>query len=285
MSTPGPVPSSTSVATLPFSAQDKTQEQVSEELQSVGIYQDLERYEETIQQLSKSVDTFKPDLSLIDKVIECDKKLYETLEEFDEYYKIEEELSRLDKEQKNIDNKTREILETLNTCYNSLNELPMLEQVEFEQKVMLKQREKIHSKVVLDYAMKLAKFTRFPPTFDKSMIGPNNFIWPAEDSLRKGMLAMASLKKKELLLDALDEDNVNNDNNTSKIDEMRNTNEDSVDDRFNNKEQVQDATEDTERRGSFEFTANGKEDSETKSEENPDLELDLDLDLFNPDEF
>ncbi|CDO96292.1 unnamed protein product [Kluyveromyces dobzhanskii CBS 2104] len=286
MTTPARIPSSTSAATVPFSAQDKSQD-MSEDLQAVGIYQDIERYEETIQQLSKSVDTFKPELGLIDKIIECDKKLYETLEEFDEYYKIYEELNRLDKEQKDIDKKTRDILGTLNTCYNSLNTLPMLEQIEFEQSVMLKQREKIHSKVVLDYAMKLAKFTRFPPTFDKSMIGPNNFIWPAEDSLRKGMLAMASLKRSELLGEAVDSNEDDDDNNKMETilgEEKQDGEKQGPNDSFN-EDQGQEQDSVTEKKDEFEFTANGKEDSEPKLEANPDLELDLDLDLFNPDEF
>ena len=30
-------------------------------------------------------------------------------------------------------------------------------------------------------------------------IHPNNFIWPAEDSLRRGMLALSSLKPEELI--------------------------------------------------------------------------------------
>ncbi|BAO40204.1 hypothetical protein KLMA_40180 [Kluyveromyces marxianus] len=272
MSTPMRIASSTSVVTQPVSGQER----IGEELQSVGIYQDLERYEETIQKLSESVDSFKPDLSLITKIIECDRNLYKTLEGFHEYYKIKIELDKLEEEQKEIGRKTKFMLENLNSCFQSLNELPMLEQVEFEQETMLKQREKIHSKVVLDYAMKLAKFTRFPPTFDKSMVGPNNFIWPAEDSLRKGMLAMASLKKKELLGAALDDDN-NDDDGNANIDEANKQTEGSP------KPEEEDVAK--ERRGSYEFAANGKEQSDDKPEGDADLELDLDLDLFNPDEF
>lgn len=259
MATPANILPSNNLLSVPSAGQ----EHVNEELQSVGIYQDLVKYEEMVQELSKSVDTFKPDVSLVTKLIECDRKLYETLEEFDEYYKIEEELDKLNEEQKEIDNKTKHVLETLNECYNSLNQLPMLEQVEFEQETILKQRERIHTKVVLDYAMKLAKFTRFPPTFDKSIIGPNNFIWPAEDSLRRGMLAIASLKSKELLGE-MNEDEEHVENKAAKETE---TNSES------------------ERRNSYEFTANGKEESEDKSNPQVDVDLDLDLDLFNPDDF
>lgn len=51
---------------------------------------------------------------------------------------------------------------------------------------------------LLKYAARLAKFTTIPATSDLN-IGPNNYIWPAEDALRKGMLATAVRYRNELI--------------------------------------------------------------------------------------
>ena len=50
---------------------------------------------------------------------------------------------------------------------------------------------------LLDYSMKLAKFSKAPVAVLSQMVHPNNYIWPAEDALRRGMLAMASLNQDE----------------------------------------------------------------------------------------
>ena len=54
--------------------------------------------------------------------------------------------------------------------------------------------------------MKLAKFSKAPATVVSQMIHPNNYIWPAEDALRRGMLAVASLKPDELIQSELGDD-------------------------------------------------------------------------------
>lgn len=264
MASPISVPISASITSVHSATQEKIPENDEEKLQSVRVYQDLTNYESKLNELTKSVDSFKPDISIVKELIECDKNLYQTLEGFGEYCKIKEELNNLSKEEEDINKKTREVLGILSDCYNTLNELPMLEQIEFERDEMLKQKAKLYSGEVLDYAMKLAKFTRFPPTFDKSAIGPNNFIWPAEDSLRRGMLALASLKSSELI------------GEDKKNEEPQEKNENEGDEK-----------EQPKRKDSYEFSSNGKgkDDQGSDQQMDVDVDLDLDLDLFNPDEF
>lgn len=237
--------------------------------------------------LVSSVDKFKPDLEVAQELIETDKKLFKALEEFPKYDKIDERLNDLEKQSQEVDKKTSKILEVLNSCHAQLNSLPALEQVLLERDTMLKQREKIYSGVLLDYAMKLAKFTRVPPTFDKGMVGPNNFIWPAEDAMRRGMLAMASLKSKELTRipgQENEEHEESEENRENEENGEKETKPETKSTLTENESETVAAREEIPRRSSFEFTADDshKKDQEESLDEGG---MDLDLDLFDPDEF
>lgn len=247
---------------------------LEEAIGKVQLYSDLEKYEKALSKLIESVDKFKPSIEVGKELINVDKELYKTLDLLPQYDKICGRLQELDNEALKIDQTTKKVLEVLNECHDDLNSLPLLEQVEFEKKIILKQREKIKSNVLLDYATKLAKFTKIPPTFDRGSIGPNNFIWPAEDALRKGMLAMASLHVKELTHIPGQDD--------EPVPELKEpiTQETTGEIR-------QDEKKDED---SFIFGATNNEDEAAATEsksgaEDEDEAMDSDLDLFNPDDF
>lgn len=248
-----------------------------DEIKDIEIYKHICSYEEVLNKLVESVDKYKPDIKLAKDLIDVDKKLYASLEEFQEYDKIDTRLKQLNEESQKVDEKTKEILDTLNECHDQLNNLPTLQQVEFEMNAMLEQRKKINSKELLDYATKLSKFTKVPPTFDKGSIGPNNFIWPAEDSLRRGMLAMANLHAQELTKVAGKSDETT----------VKAVADDVVSTIKAPSTGPQNQEEPTERRESFVFGANSNDsDTEKKNEsENDEDAMDLDLDLFNPEDF
>ncbi|SCU84164.1 LAMI_0C06502g1_1 [Lachancea mirantina] len=238
---------------------ESTQEDNS--LFKVEIYGCVSEFEEILSELATSVDRFKPDLSKAQELVEADQKLSQAVSKFSTYDEIASKLKDLDKQRAETEQQTTQILEVLIACHDELNSIPMIEQVEFERNTMLNERQKVHSNVLLDYAMKLAKFTHVPPTFDKTAVGPNNFIWPAEDAMRRGMLAMASIM-------ASAEPRV-----------MGSGAEETVDDDTDLK-----GPEPVHPRGtSFEFNGqhNGGENSKNAEESG----MDLDLDLFNPDEF
>ncbi|AMD20115.1 HCL036Cp [Eremothecium sinecaudum] len=277
--------SSSSLHSFSSSQQEPTSGEQSK-LQKVEIYNDLCNYEEVLQRLVVSVDKFSPDVKAARELIEVDSKLYSDLAKFPEFDSIDSELKKLDEESKEIDDRTCKILGILNDCYNELNALPMVEQVIFEMETMKKQKEKINSKLLLEYAMKLAKFTRIPPAFNKDVIRPNNFIWPAEDAIRRGMLAVASLKSKELtripgkedLTVGIDSEEQEHEEESQVNDDIQNKKEKNVEDSQPNN-------------GSFEFSAINtaknevSRDPESEGREDGDASIDLDLDLFNPDEF
>ncbi|KAM3161107.1 Mediator of RNA polymerase II transcription subunit 4 [Lachancea thermotolerans] len=246
---------------------------VENPLSKLQVYNDICEFEDTLGKLVASVDRFNPDLELARALIEADKQLYKSLECLPKYDEIDTRAKTLDEEHRDTDEKTIRILETLTECGSDLNALPMLEQVEFERETMLKQREKVFTDVLLDYAMKLAKFTHVPPTFDKGTVGPNNFVWPAEDAMRRGMLAIASLRASE----------------GANAQEQQASSEQKTSERSSENEEAQtdirspDTKEEpVARRPSFGFDGSGAKDHES---EKADDDIDLDLDLFNSEEF
>ncbi|CCK72955.1 Med4p KNAG_0M01020 [Huiozyma naganishii CBS 8797] len=244
---------------------------LAEDLKKVRIYSGIVEYEDTLAALVESVDSYKPDMAVAQRLVDADKELFASLDKFKEYDEISTRLGELKGKSTALDTKTRDILEKLNECHDELNKLPYLEQVQFEMDTILEQREKINSSELLDYATKLSKFTRIPPTFDKGSIGPNNFIWPAEDALRKGMLAIAALHSRELTRIPGQDDAEDKKKQTEKPDVP------------------EPAPVTEERRSSFVFgdtsTADDQKSSSAHSDHDDDDAMDLDLDLFNPDEF
>lgn len=109
-----------------------------------------------------------------------------------------ERINVLEKENAELDSKAKEMLRELISCRAELQQMPRLPLTGVENK---KKSKEIDVKEALKYAIKLAKFTRAPPMVGNAQlqIHPNNFIWPAEDSLRRGMLALSSLKPDELI--------------------------------------------------------------------------------------
>ncbi|CCF59283.1 hypothetical protein KAFR_0G02500 [Kazachstania africana CBS 2517] len=246
----------------------------------VGIYSDLSQYEETLSRLIQSIDTYKPDKKIAQELIDIDSKLFNSLDSFVQYDRISSRLKDFEKQEKESTLKTKEILETLNECHNALNLLPTVDQVHFEMNTMLEQRKKINSSVLLDYATKLSKFTKIPPTFDKGSIGPNNFVWPAEDALRRGMLALAASHTDELTKIAGVEMSLSDDNSIA-LDEIK-----SVD---AGEGPIPEKKDSSSRRGSYIFAGQSGKNAEHKNneenKEEADNAVDLDLDLFNPDDF
>lgn len=103
-----------------------------DDISKVQIYSDLCSYEQKLANLVNSVDKFKPDMNAARELIEVDRHLFQTLDSFEEYDKIDNSLKKLNAESIELDARTKEILGILNECHDELNALPMLKQVEFE---------------------------------------------------------------------------------------------------------------------------------------------------------
>ncbi|GMF58484.1 unnamed protein product [[Candida] boidinii] len=104
----------------------------------------------------------------------------------------------------------RNILISLSECRKELNDLPKLsikdaENYKNSNDIQI-EKEKVNNKTVdiqqtneiLRYAMKLAKFSKIPRLYNGFLL-PNNFIWPGDDNMRRGMLAVASSMGQKLI--------------------------------------------------------------------------------------
>ena len=254
---------------------------LEDRLARIAIYKNLTDYEDTLARLIESVDKFHPNLKYAQDLIQADFDLFTNLETFAKYDEIDKRLNSLEDKRTAVGEQTKEILEILNECHDDLNSLPSLEQVEFEQKTILEQRQKVNSTILLDYATKLSKFTKIPPTFDKGTVGPNNFVWPGDDALRRGMLAMASLNSDKLTRIPGESDAAVSTNHAIETTEAETENNS---ENTNNTADQSQANADG-RRGSFVFSGNDKPHTSERKEQSDNEDIDLDLDLFNPDEF
>ncbi|KAL6942290.1 hypothetical protein ACO0QE_003459 [Hanseniaspora vineae] len=279
---------------------DKNHSATENTILHLPLYNQLDHYEQALNKLVSGVDSFKPNLQDAQDLIEADKMLVKSLEKFPEYDEINRQLLELRAKKQGIDDKHKKILLTLNDCYTKLNTLPMVEQVQFENEILIKQRAFLKAKDVLDYAMKLSKFTKVPPTFDKGMIGPINFIWPGDDSLRRGMLAMADVQerekqshKHELSLEEqaqIQEQQQQQQQQARKEPAVPEAKEETLifDGKHKEepKKETQENTQDNQEEFGKEEEQNGEEQQNGLSDkEQQDEDLDLELDLFNPDEF
>lgn len=175
-------------------------------MENLQIYKTIGDFETGLQDYINSVQKFNPNPSSISQLIKSDEKIEEFVRSFIEHQKFGNELQRLKQGNVEINTKLIGILQELNDCRDVLLELPDNYEIddkddepeELEEPEVKKQDKKLTSEELLKYAARLSKFTTIPATSDLN-IGPNNYIWPAEDALRKGMMATATKYGDELV--------------------------------------------------------------------------------------
>lgn len=178
---------------------DQDKEEAFNELPLTKIVNDLEK---TLLSLSSKISSFDS-LNLDDNIraiLEIDQDLKHQINELHQHQRLGEVIRDLEEESLTLNNTSRHILQKLIGFRAELKGLPSLPTKELPHSETVKN---VNVDEILKYGMKLAKFTRIPPTSAASH--PNNFVWPAEDSLRRGMLALASLKSDEILQNEIGE--------------------------------------------------------------------------------
>lgn len=163
---------------------------------NLPISKNLNAFEKSLSSLLSSISKYDPQASDAEDLLAIEKELERSVEDIITHQQSGLKIDSLETKSSKLDNNCKQVLLGLSECRNQLKALPNLQGVQEEERQM--QKNKMPAEELLQYAMKLAKFTTAPPTFDSGSVGPNNFIWPAEDSLRKGMLAIASLNAAEL---------------------------------------------------------------------------------------
>ncbi|GMM39067.1 Med4 protein [Saccharomycopsis crataegensis] len=200
--------------------------------ESLPIFNELREFETQLQEYVDSVQKFDPNLRWIANLLKTDGRVEDFVKVIINHQNFGNSLNKLQVVNSDLSQQSLQILDELNQCRSLLLELPddyeideddddELELEKPQVKSTAISQEKKHeifgdnpltTGELLKYAAKLAKFTTIPATSDLN-IGPNNYIWPAEDALRKGMLAMAMRYRDELIKYKSDEPENNNDNN------------------------------------------------------------------------
>lgn len=167
-----------------------------EKFENLPITASLRDFESTFNELSQSLSSFKEDAiaGTVERLIDISDNISLELDVLKRHQVLGKEIDMLEAEHTKLDNESKHILKELIACRADLKKLPKL-----PAKKEQKEPSEVSVQGLLNYAMKLAKFSKAPPTVMSQMIHPNNYVWPAEDALRRGMLAMASLKPDELI--------------------------------------------------------------------------------------
>lgn len=188
---------------LPISQSDVhakiNSQQELEKFDLLAITQSLRQFESTFSKLSQSISTFQEDsiAQNVEGLIHICQAMSNELNVLKKHLELGKEIDGVLVTRSELDNHTRHLLKELISCRAELKRLPKLpaahDRVDPTSGI-----NEVSVPEVIDYSMKLAKFSKAPVTV-VSQIHPNNYIWPAEDALRRGMLAMASLKTDELI--------------------------------------------------------------------------------------
>lgn len=245
--------------------QTKTKEQMKL-FDDLFIIKQLREFELALTVLSSSISSFKDEdvNSHIDKLIEKSDLISKEVRCLDKHQKLGDRILTLEAEKVLLDTQLKHVLKELIEYRAQLKKLPRLPA---NAEASNKQLKSIDIQETLKYAMKLSKFTKAPATASNApfQIHPNNYIWPAEDALRRGMLALASLKSDEIIKEELGGDKP--EQSTEEVEEDK-------------KEKEEEGKNSPKpRRGSF-----GAYSSGPAVTEQPTSNGALDLDLFDPDE-
>lgn len=249
-----------------------TNKEELDKFEKLPVVQHVNQLEKLLNDLSSDISSFKDEaiVETISDIIHTNNQLKANIDGLGQHRELGEEIKQLTGKQTDLNNQSKHILIELIGFRNELKKLPRLPAAAPAKNVP--EKEKVEVSLILKYAMKLAKFTKAPATVGNApfQIHPNNYVWPAEDALRRGMLAASSLKEDEIIKNEL------NDGKTPEKDVEAEVEDVPVLD-----DPVQAEKKSTGRRSSFgEY---GKEDV-TSAPVKKDESADLDLDLFDPDD-
>lgn len=158
----------------------------------------LSVFETALTNLLESVGNFSPSIELANSVIDADKSLDEAIDELVVQQQACDKIESLQQESDELNQQLNKILVELSNCRRSLSSLPVLFSGESDGTGSSKESNDTNFSLtagnLLEYANKITKFTRAPPGYNPEMPEYANFPWPNEDELRKGVLAMNTLR-------------------------------------------------------------------------------------------
>ncbi|TID28283.1 hypothetical protein CANINC_002596 [Pichia inconspicua] len=151
-------------------------------------------FETDTNKLISSIQHYKPSVEFANAIINDQDKIGEEISSLrnttQSYRDYDTSVQLYDNK---LTSQLKESLSILVECKRSLDNLPKL-----GPKRPSDDLNEEDTKTILSYALKLSKFSKIPRTFDGFLL-PNNFIWPGDDNMRRGNLAIASLIPEKII--------------------------------------------------------------------------------------
>ncbi|KAG7811645.1 hypothetical protein KL921_001911 [Ogataea angusta] len=166
------------------------------------IYQQVDAFEGQLREFTNSIQQYEPSVEVAAKLVATMDTINDELTQLERLHELKRnQVFEQSKENLRLNDGMRNMLTSLIECRKELNDLPKLsthEQLQLENSDEARKPKLDAVKELVAYAMKLAKFSKIPRTFDGFLL-PNNFIWPGDDNMRRGMLATASLMPEKIV--------------------------------------------------------------------------------------
>lgn len=175
-----------------------------EKFEKLPIVEKLVQFEQSLTTLSSDITSFRDSddriQQTVQELIKLNDSIYSDILQVEVHQKLGAKIKTLKEEKGKLDSTAKDALKELIQYRSQLKELPTLPTVSKKSR-RSDNNHLVDIKEILKYAMKLSKFTKIPPSAVEfpQQVHPNNYIWPAEDSLRRGMLAISSLRGEELI--------------------------------------------------------------------------------------
>ncbi|CCE80461.1 Piso0_003578 [Millerozyma farinosa CBS 7064] len=177
---------------------------------TIGVLTKIDDFETALKELSFKVSTYSTeDLpSAVENLLHINDEILHEIDNLQEQQRLGARIETLSDASQSLRAKTKEILKGLIESRNRLRKLPKLLRKNEQSTSEYTSDVDVEVEELLKYAQKLSKFTKAPNVSISLpfQVHPNNYVWPAEDALRRGMLALSSLKENEILKSELDED-------------------------------------------------------------------------------
>lgn len=183
----------------PIISQTSEQLEYETKFKELKIVKIVDRFEENINMLSQKVTSFQTEdlANVVSFMIDINDELNVEIEKLEKHRLLKQTIDELQHTKQELTTESKLILRRLLEFRSQLKQLPKLTA---KPSALDESIASVDIEQVLKYGLKLSKFTRVPPSSNGAAAPhPNNFIWPAEDSLRRGMLAMSSLKSDQII--------------------------------------------------------------------------------------
>lgn len=177
----------------------KVDQEFEDKFNQLDIIKEIVNFETQLAELSRKVGSFDGNglQNTVSALLESNQEISNHVSKLEKHKQLGETIDTLEKSKNELDTNFKQALKQLISYRTELKSLPSLptKSDSIEEGIST-----LDVDEVLKYGLKLSKFTKAPPSTNASLqIHPNNFIWPAEDSLRRGMMAMCSLKGEEII--------------------------------------------------------------------------------------